>query len=187
MRGNFTARFLPDGKRLVVGLDRQLSLYDAATGRPLTVLGRHDHRIIHLAVSPDGTRIASHGEGEKHIRLWDSATGREVAILRGHTVGPGALAFSPDGSRLASGSPYPDNSVRLWDSATGSADRHPVGPHQYDSIGRVQPGRPAPRLGLPRPDRPAVGRQRTASTSPCSAVTPIGSGTRSSPPTVGAS
>ena len=81
--------------------------------------GSHDHRIIRLAVSPEGKRIASHGEGEKHIRLWDGDTGREVAILRGHTVSPGVLAFSPDGSRLASGSPYPDNSVRLWDSATG--------------------------------------------------------------------
>ena len=110
---------MPDGERLVIGLDRQVCLYDAATGRQVAVLGSHDHRIIHLAVSPDGKRIASHGEGEKDIRLWDGVTGREVAILRGHTVSPGVLAFSPDGSRLASGSPYPDNSVRLWDSATG--------------------------------------------------------------------
>ena len=116
---NFTAFFLPDGKRLVIGLDRQICLYDATTGRQVAMLGSHDHRIIRLAVSPEGRRMASHGEGEKHIRLWDGDTGREVAILRGHTVSPGVLAFSPDGSRLASGSPYPDNSVRLWDAATG--------------------------------------------------------------------
>jgi WD40 repeat protein/serine/threonine protein kinase len=117
--GQATAVFEPDGGRLVVGSEHQVSLWDANTGRRVAVLGSHGARVLHLAVSPDGRRIASHGHREKTIRLWDATAGREVAALRGDVEYPGALTFSPDGSRLASGSVYPDNTVRLWDAATG--------------------------------------------------------------------
>jgi WD40 repeat protein len=113
------ALFTPDGRRFVIGLDRQVCLHDASTGRRLTVLGSHEHPVVHLAVSPDGKRIASHGDHENNIRLWDGVTGREVAVLRGDLEYPGDLAFSPDGSRLVSGGVYPDNTVRLWEAATG--------------------------------------------------------------------
>jgi WD40 repeat protein len=114
-----TAVFTPDSRRLVIGLDRQVCLYDASTGRRIAVLGRHEHQVAHLVVSPDGKRIASHGDHEDNIHLWDAVTGREVAVLRGDLEYPGALAFSPDGSRLVSGSVYPDNTVRLWEASTG--------------------------------------------------------------------
>jgi WD40 repeat protein/tRNA A-37 threonylcarbamoyl transferase component Bud32 len=114
-----TAVFTPDGQRLVIGLDRQLCLFDALTGRRIAVLGTHDHQVAHLVISADGRRIASHGVDEDHIRLWDAVTGQEVAVLRGDIEHLGALAFSPDGSRLASGGVYPDNTVRLWDASTG--------------------------------------------------------------------
>jgi WD40 repeat protein/serine/threonine protein kinase len=117
--GHATAVFEADGGRLVVGSGRQVSTSDATTGRRIAVLGSHGARVLHLAVSPDGRRIASHGHRERAIRLWDAATGREVAALIGDLEYSGALIFSPDGSRLASGGVYPDNTVRLWDAATG--------------------------------------------------------------------
>ena len=40
----------------------QVCLWDATSGRQISVLGSHDHEVVHLAVSPDGKRIASHGE-----------------------------------------------------------------------------------------------------------------------------
>jgi WD40 repeat protein/serine/threonine protein kinase len=105
--------------RILVGSGRQVCLSDAATGRRISVLGSHEHPILHLATSAEGRRIASHARTEKKIRLWDGETGRNVAELSGDVEFPGALAFSPDGSRLASGGVYPDNVVRLWDAATG--------------------------------------------------------------------
>ena len=56
-----TAVFEPDGGRLVIGSERQVSMSDVTTGRRIAVLGSHEHQILHLAVSPDGKRIASHG------------------------------------------------------------------------------------------------------------------------------
>ncbi len=115
----FTAIFTPDSRRLVIGLDRQVCLYDAWAGRRIAVLGTHKRQVVQLAVSPDGERIASHGDHEGSIHLWDAVAGKEVAVVRGDLEHQGALAFSPDGSRLVSGGVYPDNTVRLWDARTG--------------------------------------------------------------------
>jgi WD40 repeat protein/serine/threonine protein kinase len=117
---HISARFLPD-RRIILGLEKQLCIADAITGREMAVLGGHQAPIVQLAVSPDGRRIASHGKSEKIIRLWDGVNGREIATLRGDVEYQEALAFSPDGSRLVSGSVYPDNMVRLWDAATGES------------------------------------------------------------------
>ena len=111
--------FMPGGRQLLVGLGRQVCLYDLTTGRQIAVLGSHEEQVFHLAVSPDGKRIASHGEHEKTIRLWDATTRKEIAVLHGHTVSPPNLAFSPDGTRLLSGCSYPDTAMRLWEAATG--------------------------------------------------------------------
>jgi eukaryotic-like serine/threonine-protein kinase len=113
-----TATFTPDSRRLVIGLDHQVCLFDASMGRRIAVLGSHEHQVVQLVVSPDGERIASHGDHEGNIHLWDAA-GREIAVLRGDLEYTEALAFSPDGSRLVSGSAYPENSVRLWNASTG--------------------------------------------------------------------
>jgi len=117
----YNAIFTPDSRQLVIGLANVVGLLDATTGRKIAELARHELLVEALAVSPDGTRIASHGEHEKTIRLWDRLTKHEVAALRGHTVPYEALAFSPDGSRLATGCSYPDSTVRLWEAATGRA------------------------------------------------------------------
>jgi eukaryotic-like serine/threonine-protein kinase len=71
-----------------------------------------------VALSPDGTRLASAGEAGR-IAVHDMATGRQVRTLAGHPGGVNGLAFSPDGARLASAGR--DRTVRLWDVATGEA------------------------------------------------------------------
>ncbi len=114
-----TALFEPFGKQLVIGSEHEICTLDATTGQRTAVLGSHENQILHLAVSPDGKRIASHGVHEKTVHLWDGITGQEVAVLKGDVEYTGALSFSPDGLRLVSGSVHPDNTLRLWDAATG--------------------------------------------------------------------
>ena len=146
----FGVIFTPDGRRLVIGIDREARVYDVSSGRQITALGTHQAEVVHLVVSPDGKRIASSDHDENNIRLFDGVTGREIAVLCGHTFCPEVLAFSPDGARLASGGTYPDVAIRLWESATGSADRQGDRPREHDPKYHLRPKRPACRLGLRR-------------------------------------
>ena len=72
-----------------------------------------------IALSPDGTRLATAALGQAHpiALIADVATGQILNSLLGHWDSINAMAFSPDGTRLATGSL--DYTARIWDAATG--------------------------------------------------------------------
>ena len=88
-------------------------MWDATTGERLQTFEAGKGLVLGVAVSPDGSRLASVGE-DKTVRVWESATDREVLDLRGHTEWSQGVAFSPDGLRLASAGG--DGTVRVWDA-----------------------------------------------------------------------
>src|SRR5208283_2619654 len=103
------ALFSPDGKWIATGWGKEIRLWDGMTGRPLGVLGSHEHTIVRLAIIRDGQWIASVARDEKVIVLWDPATRKRVASLAGHTDRNLSLAISPAGSRMISATwDFPD-------------------------------------------------------------------------------
>ncbi len=78
---------------------------------------RHRWAAIDLALSPDGSLVATTGY-DGMIRLWDVATGDLVRVLVGHDSYVYGVAWSADGRYLASAGSH-DLTVRVWEVKTG--------------------------------------------------------------------
>jgi WD40 repeat protein len=85
----------------------------------VTVLKGHGDTIESVAMSPDGTLIAT-ACFDKTIRLFEAATGKEIRSYggtQGHTGQVLSVAFNARGDQIASGSA--DNTARVWDLPVG--------------------------------------------------------------------
>jgi WD40 repeat protein/ABC-type branched-subunit amino acid transport system substrate-binding protein len=104
--------FSPDGTRIAATTDTGVQTWWTGTGEPdLNVVG-HPLRILHMALSPDGTRLAT-ASLDRTAKVWDARSGRELLSLAGHQAAIDQVALSPDGQRLATASR--DGTARIWD------------------------------------------------------------------------
>jgi WD40 repeat protein len=104
--------------------DGRLIWWDLANRRAIRTTDAHSRQVRHLAVSPDGAKLASVGD-DMVCRLWNIADGRLLHELRGHAERTpqhfGSMlyvcAFSNDGRHLATGDRV--GHVVIWDVAAG--------------------------------------------------------------------
>ncbi|NDJ78458.1 MAG: SH3 domain-containing protein, partial [Chloroflexi bacterium] len=109
--------FSPDGTLMFTGhTDGTVRIWDVTLGGQRAVLRDHTQPVLSLAISANGTLLASAGGAngqDTAIRLWDVATRQLTGTVTGHMDSVTSLAFGPDGTLLASASA--DTTVRLWD------------------------------------------------------------------------
>ncbi|HNN95756.1 MAG TPA: CHAT domain-containing protein, partial [Pseudomonadota bacterium] len=95
----------------------QLSLDTLQAAIAERVLRGHESYVYAVAVSPDGSRIAT-ASADHTLRIWDALRGEPLQVRQGHTDIVLALCYSPDGRRLASGSA--DGTIRIWSTDDSS-------------------------------------------------------------------
>ncbi|MBL1082359.1 hypothetical protein JK359_10250 [Streptomyces actinomycinicus] len=108
----------PAGTTIAVGCgDGSVTLWSLSGRRLLGgPLRGHAGRVDALSFSPDGSALASAGDGGPEVRLW--RVGDPLVTSLEDRDGP--VAASPDGRYVAAGAPgNGDWRVRLWDVATG--------------------------------------------------------------------
>ena len=135
--------FSPDTKLLIsAGADGTIRQWDIATAKEMLQLNAGADGVVYVALSPDGTLLASHawvkkerGPGqfvytyENRLRLWNMNSGKETDPIRLPSrtdrtdLGMDSLVgFTPDGKSIMTGGP--DGVLRVWDVRTGKESSH---------------------------------------------------------------
>ncbi|KAL5639977.1 hypothetical protein ACGC1H_006519 [Rhizoctonia solani] len=119
------------GKRARGLLELKGSLMDAREGAPLAVWNVGSAQVVSLALSPDGSRVAT-GCSDNMVRVLSAHHGTsQLGPLKGHTEAVSSVAFSPDGGRVASSS---DRGIIVWNAYTGTLI---TGPFRSRQLGFV--------------------------------------------------
>jgi cytochrome c len=90
--------FLRDGRIATSGEDARIAIWRPGEPQPATVLTGHEAPVVALAVSPDGTTLAS-ASWDHTARLWPLAGGAP-RVIKGHAQNVNGVAFVPDGRAL---------------------------------------------------------------------------------------
>lgn len=110
------------GRIVSAGDDYSVRLWHPDTGSR-QLLGTHGAKIIQLAASPDGTKVAS-ASWDRTARIWSLDPTAPPVEMKGHANTVNDVVFSPDGARLYTASS--DGTIRIWDATTGTFKRRLV-------------------------------------------------------------
>jgi len=110
--------FLQDGRMATAGADARIAIWTAGRQQPDEVFEGHRAPIASLAVSPDGSMLAS-ASWDDTVRLWPLGSGTK-RVLEGHSQHVNGVAFMPDGKSLISVG-Y-DLALRIWPLPDGPPD-----------------------------------------------------------------
>ncbi|HWT02906.1 MAG TPA: AAA family ATPase [Pyrinomonadaceae bacterium] len=94
-------KFSPDGQSIAAGLGQNITIWEAATGRPLRVL-KNESEVERFAFTPDSKYLAAtYREGMAYIWLLQSGTTvSQIALDQPKLLGGREIQFTPDGRFL---------------------------------------------------------------------------------------
>ncbi len=109
-----SAEFSDDGKFIITASeDNTARIWDAASGKELSVLAGHTARVTSVAFAPgeNPTRAVTASQ-DGAVKLWDTKENKEILTLDGHTREVTSVVFSPDGKYVLTASE--DGQAILW-------------------------------------------------------------------------
>lgn len=108
----------PNGRVIATGAADGLTfLWNAKTGKRLSVLRKHHTTVRHIAFSFDSRRIAT-ASFDGTARVWRSRTGAALTPPLTHKKNVNHICFSPDCTRVATSSD--DGTAKIWDASKGT-------------------------------------------------------------------
>jgi WD40 repeat protein len=110
-----SAAFSPDGKRMIVTSNRDVKLWETATGMQLMEMADTDQAWINPAISPDGKYILVPRVGA--IDVWDAADGNRVDSINDSLRLLASACFSPDGRLILAG--WQNGKLSIYQTQTG--------------------------------------------------------------------
>jgi WD40 repeat protein len=123
------AAFASKSGRLATGSsDGSVAIWDVTSLRQLKSWKAHTSSIDQIALSADGSRLATHGLGERTSTVWTVDTAEKLVTLSDKTADLWRPVFSPDGRFLALQTQmYPDathETFRVVDLIVGTIAVH---------------------------------------------------------------
>jgi RNA polymerase sigma factor (sigma-70 family) len=120
---NGAVALTPDGKEVAIGKDYLIRFYDLSSGREVRQLRAPLSEVQGLAISRDGTMLAS-GHARSTVILWDLAAGTTLAQIPAQHNRLTRMAFTLDGKTLVTGDCF-DPRIRLFD-VSSRKQRHEI-------------------------------------------------------------
>jgi len=126
-------KFLPGSHRVVVvGLNGEVQIWEGLQGKRLHSWQAHKLAVRAMAVSRDGTRIATADESGL-IKIWN-ASNQQIENTLSNDNGVQSIAFSPTGDRLAINI---GGHIRLWQLGS-DVENHSLGTVEANRLAKIK-------------------------------------------------